>query len=348
MNRPVIVATSLVVLTLFVSLSHATSEEYSAYSRTLEELFGDGKRITKLYAGRKQPDSGLAQILVLYGLSITAVDGDSVKSKRDFLGYKAYEQLPGTYEFEVTSWKRRSRKHLLGSHSYHRGQRDKQAAYVLQAVLELGQKYVLSPIWNDGELGAIAPSKVCVQGQSDDARYCALRPRESDDVFAMDEKHGVIIVGLIRNIRWEKIRMINLDCEWKGTEPFINLDKRKAATKLRDVCEFAFEAVDSKGYTVESIDAGVWKWWGFSADYIRSGSPLITTTTFDIEPGKVNYVGHVGAIYKNGKRLGLRLVDRFSQFEPIIRAGFGDAEIVNKATHYSGFEDSEIEAETTN
>jgi len=61
-------------------------------------------------------------------------------------------------------------------------------------------------------------------------------------------------------------------------------------------------------------------------------------------PGKVNYVGHVGATRsKKDKLLSFSVVDDFSFFEPILRAGFTDFEIVNKATHYAGFEDSEIE-----
>jgi len=289
-------------------------------------LFGDGKGTTKLYAGKSQPDAGLSQILVLPGLSITAIDGNSVKSKHGWIGYSAYKQLPGTYEFEVTSWKRRLKDHYIK-------QRDKHAAYALQVVLEAGQKYELSPIWNDSEVGIILPSQVCLEGQSDVARVCALRPRESDEVFAMDETHGVIVVGLTRRPLIEKIIMINLDCEWKSTDPLPRLNSRKPATKTRDVCYLAFEPEDSKGYIVESVDAGVWKWWGLQ-DIVTS-KRLITTMTFDVEAGKVNYIGHVAGTHNDrGKLLGFGVTDHYSLLEPIIRAGFGDSEIVNKATNY--------------
>ncbi len=324
------------------------NEEYSANLRTLEEFFGDGKRTAKLYAGKKQPDAGLAQILVLSELRITAVDGRKVKSKPPRFGYRAYKQLPGTYEFEVTSWKKLNRKQGT------RSKFDKHAAYALQITLEAGQKYVLSPIWNDGEMGIIAPSQVCLQGQSDNARYCALRPRESDDVFAMDEKHGVIVVGLTGG-SFRNVILINLDCDWKSDENGPRLNTRKPATKLRDVCYISFNPEDSKGIMLESVDAGVWKWWGFDFEIpssiwgalildIEMPSPLISTITFEVEPGKVNYVGHIGATRsEKDKLLGFAVVDHFSFFEPIIRDGFGDSEIVNKATHYAGFEDSEIE-----
>ncbi len=302
----------------------------SAWSR-----FGDGKGTTKLYAGKSQPDAGLSQVLVLPGLSITAIDGNSVKlsflSKHRRIGYSAYKQLPGTYEFEVTSWKRRLKDHYI-RHIPRRDrpkQRDKHAAYALQVVLEAGQKYELSPIWNDSEVGIISPSQVCLEGQSDVARLCALRPRESDGVFAMDETHGVIVVGLTRRSLFETIIMINLDCEWKSTDPFPGLNSRKPATKTRDVCYLAFEPEDSKGYIVESVDAGVWKWWGLQT------RQLITTMTFDVEAGKVNYIGHVAGTYNDrGKLLRFGVTDQYSLLEPIIRAGFGDSEIVNKATNY--------------
>ncbi len=329
MNRSIIVATSLVALTLIVGASDAVTEEYSANARILEGLFGDGKRTTKLYAGKSQPDAGLAQILVLSGLTITAVDGHSVRSKHHMLGYRAYKQLPGTYEFEVTSWKRRSSSYYIGKG----GKLDRQAAYALKIILEAGQKYVLSPIWNDGEMGVLSPSQVCLQGESDSARYCALRPRESEDVAAMDEKHGVIVVGLTRSISLERMIMINLDCEWKSNKSSLRLNTRKPATKLRDVCFVGFEPVDSKGYIVESVDAGVWQWWGLEG--VLGMMPLIGTFTFDVEPGKVNYVGHVGATRGEKYKLrGFRVADRFSLLEPKLRARFGDSEIVNKATDY--------------
>jgi hypothetical protein len=158
----------------------------------------------------------------------------------------------------------------------------------------------------------------------------------------MDEKHGVIVVGLTRSF-WTQIILINLDCDWKSPKPFPHLNSRGSATKLRDVCQLGFVGTDSKGYIVESVDAGVWKWWGL----VRG--PLIETITFDVEPGKVNYVGHVAASYDEvtddfsllepmrgfgPKPLGFRVTDDFSLLEATIRAGFGDAEIVNKATHY--------------
>ena len=332
MNRPMIVSTSLVALTLIVGVCHAATEEYAENLRTWEVLFGDGKRIKKLYSGKRQPDAGLAQILVLPGLTITAVDGHSVRSKWGWLGYKAYKQLPGPYEFEVTSWKRRSSGHYIGKN--YGVKSDKQAAYALQVVLKPGQKYVLSPIWNDGEMGILSPSQVCLQGHSDNARYCALRPRESDDVSAMDEKHGVIVVGLAQSGFYDVIILINLDCEWKSArfnKARLRLNTRKAATKLRDVCYVGFRPMELKDYMVESVDAGVWQWWGIET---IGKTPLITTLTFDVDPGKVNYVGHVGTEYTGGKLVGFSVEDRFSLLEPIIRARFGDAEIVNQTTDY--------------
>ncbi len=327
MNRPMIVATSLVALTLIGGVSHAGPEAYTGNVRYLEILFGDGKRTTKLYAGKRQPDAGLAQILVLSGISITTVDGRRVKSKKGWLGYKAYKQMPGTYEFEVTSWKRRGPNwvDIMGP------KLDKHAAYPLQVVLEAGQKYVLSPIWNDGEMGIISPSQVCLQGQSDNARYCASRPGESDDVFAMDEKHGVIVVGLARPA-FSTIIVKNLYCEGPA-------GLRKGGI---DVCTLMFETADSKGYIVESVDAAVWTWWGFVGPL-----ELIETVTFDVEPGKVNYVGHISVTRKDGKLIGFRVADHFSSLESTIRAGFGDSEIVNKATHYAGFGDAETEKKAT-
>ena len=192
MTRPMIVSTSLVVLALIVGVSHAATEEYSEHLGTWERLFGDGKKITKLYSGKKKSEAGLSQILVLPGLSITAVDGAKVKPKTGYwlFGHSAYHQLPGTYEFRVTSLKRRksggwpNRHELAVSPSK---PLEKHATYELNVVLEAGQKYIMSPIWNDGEMGIISPSQVCLQGPSDNARYGALRPRERDDVFAMDE-----------------------------------------------------------------------------------------------------------------------------------------------------------------
>jgi hypothetical protein len=335
MNSLRLVATALVVLVLSVGVSHAATDKYSTSLKILEILFGEGDegRNKKLYSGKRQPDAGLAQILALPGLSITAVDGHRVKPKLNWIsvgsgwsGYTAYKQLPGTYEFEVTSWKRKKNRGEIGSAV----KLDKHATYALRGVLEAGQKYVLSPIWNDGEVGIIAPSQVCLQGESDDARYCALRPRESDDVFAMDEKHGVIVAGLTRRISFDKIIMINLDCEWKSTDGWPILNRRKPATKLRDVCEATLELTDSKDYLVESVDAGVWKWWGFRG--LAGYSGLIQTYTFDVEPGKVNYVGHIRTTHKDGKLLGFRVEDHFSVLEPRLRAGFGDSEIVNKAS----------------
>lgn len=325
------------------------NEEYSATLRTLEELFENGMRLNKLYAGKKKPDAALAQVFALSGLTISAVNGRRAKSKLDQFGYREYKQLPGTYEFEVTSWKRRSKGHYIGKD----GALDKHAAYTLQVVLEAGQKYILSPIWNDGEMGIIAPSQVCLQGELDDARYCALRPRESDDVFAMDEKHGVIAVGLTGGF-FRHIILTNLDCDWKSNRDGPRLNTRKPATKLKDVCSISFNPEDSKGYILESVDAGVWKWWGVGMEFpsilsalflnIEMPSPLISTITFEVEPGKVNYIGHVGATRSEKDiLLSLGVVDHFSFFEPIIRAGFGDSEIVNKATHYAGFEGSEIQ-----
>ena len=372
MNRPIIVATLLVALASIISVSHAATEEYSAKLIILETFFGDGneKRNKKLYSGKRQPDAGLAQILVLPGISITAVDDRRVRSWKWIRhgGYRGYKQLPGTYEFEVTSWKRKisgTHKNTLGT----MGKTKKDTTYTLKAVLEAGQKYVLSPIWNDGEMGIIAPSQVCLQGPSDSERYCALRPPESDDVFTMDEKHGVIVIGMARSIP-TKIILINLECEWRSLdkEPVVRGDK--AATKLRDICKLVFEATDSKGYIVESVDAGVWMWWGvwyYAVLKNAAATPLIATITFDVEPGKVNYIGHVGAATFSkkdvsgdwwagepdadvikGKVLGFGVVDRFSELEPIIRAGFGDSEIVNKATHYAGlFGDAETEKKAT-
>lgn len=344
MNRPLIVATSLVVLTFFIGVSHAATEEYSANLKRLEIFFGDGKQTAKLYSGKRQPDAGLAQILVLSELSITAVDGRKVRSKRGWLGYRAYKQLPGTFEFEVTSWKRGKSGWPSGRALGINGKSEEHATYTLKAVLEAGQKYVLSPIWNDGEMGIIAPSQVCLQGPWDNAHYCAPRPRESDDAFTMDEKHGVIVVGLTGSI-WTQIKLINLDCEWRSYDKIPLLHGGKAATKLRDVCQLEFETTDSKGYIVESVDAGVWKWWGFGGYGMGA---LIATITFDVEPGKVNYIGHVGATYnEKGKLLRFGVLDYFSLFDPIMRAGFGDAEIVNKASHYAGFGDAETEEEAT-
>ncbi len=337
MNKPMIVTTSLAALTLIVGVCHADSEEYLANLETLEAIFGDGKKINKLYSGKRQPDAELAQIWVRSGLTITAVDDRSVKTTFLKDGYKAYEQLPGTYVFEVTSWKSQNVDRYIGEEW---GKLDKQAAYALEVVLEAGQRYVVSPIWNDGEMRIISPSQVCLQGQSDSARYCALRPRESDDVFAMDEKHGVIVVSLTRSRLWEKVIVINLDCEWKSTDRYPRLNSRKPATKLRDVCFVAFELTDSKGYTIESVDAGVWKWWGAAG--VVSGSPRITTNTFDVEPGKINYIGHVATANPDGKLrmfgppVGFTLADHFSLIEPILRAGFGDAEIVNMASELPG------------
>ena len=76
----------------------------------------------------------------------------------------------------------------------------------------------------------------------------------------------------------------------------------------------------------------MWKWWGIRGTMGYSG--LIQTYTFDVEPGKVNYVGHIrttrkGIVY--GKLLGVRVEDHFSVLEPTLRAGFGDSKIVNKA-----------------
>ncbi len=325
------------------------NEEYLATLRAVGELFVDGMRKNKLYAGKRQPDAGLARIFALSGLTITLVDGRKARSKLDQFGYREYKQLPGTYEFEVTSWKRRSRDHYKGKD----GAMDKHAAYVLQVVLEAGQKYVLSPSWNDGDMGMIAPSQVCLQGESNNSRYCAFRPLESDDVFAMDEKHGVIAVGLTGGF-FRHIILINLGCDWKSNRDGPRLNTRKPATKLRDVCSITFNPDDSKGYILESVDAGVWKWWGVGMEFpsilnalflnIEMPSPLISTITFEVEPGKVNYIGHVGAIRSEKDILvSFGVVDHFTFFEPIIRAGFRDSEIVNKATHYAGFEDSEIE-----
>jgi len=339
MNRLRLVATALVVLVLIVGVSHAATDKYSTSVKILEILFGEGDegRNKKLYSGKRQPDAELAHILALPGLTITAVDGHRVKPKIAWLsigsgwsGYTAYKQLPGIYEFEVTSWKRRIIRHNIGI-----GRDAKHAAYALRVVLEAGQKYVLSPIWNDGEVGIIAPSQVCLQGQLDNARYCALRPRESDDVFAMDEKHGVIVAGLTRRISFNKIIMINLDCEWKSIDGLPILHRRKPATKLRDVCEATLELTDSKDYLVESVDAGVWKWSGIMGIMGFAGYlSLIQTITFDVEPGKVNYVGHIRTTHKDGKLLGFRVEDHFSVLEPTLRAGFGDSEIVNQAADY--------------
>ncbi len=337
MNRPMIVSTSLVALTLIVGMSHAANEEYSANVKSLEIFFGDGKRVVKLYSGKRKPNAGLAQILVLSGLSITSVDDRRVKSKRSYVGYRAYAHLPGTYELEVTSWKRkRNRDYTIGSIS-HSTNFTEHATYTLQVVLEPGLKYVLSPIWNDDEMAMISPRQVCLQGQSEDARYCAFRPSENNDVVAMDARHGLIVVGLtLPPGNTEKIIMMNLDCDWKSNDPFGRLNSRKPATKFRDVCAVAFETTNSKGYTVESVDVGVWKWWGFAPSVWRNAMPMIETFTFDVEPGKVNYVGHVRPNYENGRLVGLSLTDNFSSFEPIIRSGFGDSEIVNKATQYAG------------
>ena len=350
MNKLRLVATALVVLVLSVGVSHAATDKYSTSLKILEILFGEGDegRNKKLYSGKRQPDAGLAQILALPGLTITAVDGHRVKPKiawrsvgSGWSGYTAYKQLPGTYEFEVTSWKRSNNRHVIGSAV----KLDRHVSYTLRGVLEAGQKYVLSPIWNDGEVGIIAPGQVCLQGLLDSARYCALRPGESDDAFAIDEKHGVIVAGLTRRISFDKIIMINLDCEWKSIDGLPILNRRKPATKHRDVCQVSLELADSKDYVVESVDAGVWKWWGIrgTAGYLN----LIQTFTFDVEPGKVNYVGHIRTTHKDGKLLGFRVEDHFSVLESTLRAGFGDSEIVNQAVHYSGFEDTDAEKDAT-
>ena len=126
MSRLMIVCTSFIMLTLVIGVSHSATEDYSEHLETLERLIGDGKKITKMYSGKKQSEAGLSQILVLPGLSITAVDGDRVKSKKGGYGYSAYKQLPGTYEFEVTSWKRDRRLHYIGLYG-----NDKHAAYAL-------------------------------------------------------------------------------------------------------------------------------------------------------------------------------------------------------------------------
>ena len=349
MNRSMIAATLLVVLTFFIGVSHAATEEYLANLRTIEEIFADGMRTNKLYAGKKQPEAGVAEIFALSGLTISVVDGRKVRSKLDQFGYRAYQQLPGTYEIEVTSWKKRSRDHYKGKD----GAMDKHVAYALQVDLEAGQKYFLSPNWNDGEMGIVAPSQVCIQGESVTARYCAVRPRESDDVFTMDEKHGVIVVGLTGGF-FRHIILINVGCDWKRNRDGPRLDTRKPATKLSDVCSVTFNPDDAKGYILESIDAGVWKWWGVGMEFpsvlnmltlnIEMPSPLISTITFEVEPGKVNYIGHIGATRtEKDELLRFGVVDHFSSFEPTIRAGFGDSEIVNKADHYAGIEESEIE-----
>ena len=89
------------------------------------------------------------------------------------------------------------------------------------------------------------------------------------------------------------------------------------------------EPFDSKGYVVESVEAGVWKWTGFrGATGFRK---LLQTITFDVEAGKVNYVGHVGTRLAEGKLVGFGVSDRFSSLEKEIRAGFVDVEIVNNA-----------------
>jgi hypothetical protein len=157
----------------------------------------------------------------------------------------------------------------------------------------------------------------------------------------MDEKHGVIVLGLTQNI-FTKIFVISVDCEWKSSDR-PQLKTFSSANKLRDTCWFAIEPEDSRGYIVESIDAGIWRWWGLER------GRLIETITFEVEPGKVNYVGHVAAAYDEvpddflslepmmgvgRKTLGFRVTDDFSSFEPTIRAGFGISEIVNKATDY--------------
>ena len=76
MSRLMIVCTSFIMLTLVIGVSHSATEDYSEHLETLERLIGDGKKITKMYSGKKQSEAGLSQILVLPGLSITAVDGD--------------------------------------------------------------------------------------------------------------------------------------------------------------------------------------------------------------------------------------------------------------------------------
>ena len=77
----------------------------------------------------------------------------------------------------------------------------------------------------------------------------------------------------------------------------------------------------------------MWKWRGFSDGSIGVDS-LIDTLTFEVEPGKVNYIGHFWVTHEKRRRVGFELEDRFPEFEPIIRAGFGESEIVNKATDY--------------
>ncbi len=350
MNRLIIVSTSLIMLTLVIDVSHAATEEYSEHLETWERLFGDGKKITKLYTGKKQSEAGLSQILVLPGLSITAVNGAKVKPKTGYwlFGHTAYNQMPGTYEVQVTSLKRRKskwpNKHDLGMSA---SPPEKHATYTLKVVLEAGQKYIMSPIWNDGEMGIISPSQVCLQGHSDNTRYCALRPRESGDLFAMNEKHGVIVVGHTE-FNFAKVIVINLGCDFYkfgfGNLP-PSANSTKTATKLRDVCVLGFEPADYKGYKIESVDAGVWQWWGT----IGAGglNRVLGTLTFEVEPGKVNYVGHFGTTYKNGKLIGFAVTDHFSSLESTISAGFGDSEIVNKATHYAGFGDAETEKKAT-
>lgn len=351
MTRLMIESTLLVVLALIVGVSHSAPGEYSEHLGTLERLFGDGKKITKLYSGKKQPEAGLSQILALPGLSITAVDGAKVKPKTGYwlFGHSAYNQLPGTYKFRVTSLKRRKtagwpNKHELGVSPSK--PLEKHVTYEHKVVLEAGQKYIMSPIWNDGEMGIISPSQVCLQGPSDNARYCALRPREGDDVFAMDEKHGVIVVGQT-GFNAARVLIVNLGCDFYGfgfgsLPPTAN--NSKSATKLSDICVLGIEPTDSEGYTIESIDAGVWMWWGTIGPGIAR---VIDTITFEVEPAKVNYVGHYRQSYKNGKLMGLEVADQFSSLESTILAGFGNSEIVNQAANYSGFADAETEKEVT-
>ena len=343
------VATLLVTLTFVVGVSHAATEEYSEHLGTWERLFGDGKKITKLYSGKKQSEAGLSHILVLPGLSITNVDGAKVKPKGGMwlFGHSAYNQLPGTYEIRVTSFKKRKskwpNKRQLGVSAFGP---EKHVTYTLNAVLEAGQTYIMSPIWNDGEMGIISPSQVCLQGNSDHARYCALRPRERDDAFAMDEEHGVIVVGRT-GFNLEKFLIINLGCDFYkfgfGSLP-PTPNNSKPATKLRDICVLGIDPTSSEGYMIESVDAGVWKWWGVMGVGI---SRVIETITFEVEPGKINYIGHFGVTYKNGKLVGFGVADHFSSLESTIRAGFGESEIVNKATEYPGFENAETEKKST-
>ena len=351
MTRLIIVSTLLVVLALIVDVSHSATEEYSEHLETWERLFGDGKKITKLYSGKKQSEEGLSQILVLPGLSITSVSGAKVKPRTGYwlFGHTAYHQLPGSYEFRVTSLKRRKtagwpNKHELGVSPSK--PLEKHASYELNVVLEAGQKYIMSPIWNDGEMGIISPSQVCLHGPSDNVRYCALRPSEGVDVFAMDEKHGVIVVGQT-GFNSVKVIIVNLGCDFYtfgfGSLP-PTANNSKSATKLSDICVLGIEPTDSEGYIIESVDAGVWQWWGTLGPGVGR---VIETITFEVEPGKVNYVGHYRETYKNGKLMGLEVTDNFSSLESTFRAGFGNSEIVNKATDYPRFGNAEMERKST-